>query len=231
MKQQLTYQRDSTVRFRPSVDGQAVTVPSATVTIKRSDGLTDLPDSAVVDRPATVDADGLLSFALTDAQLAYLELNIVVEWVFTWNDVTYRQRDLADVVRSPIYPSANDDDLRRRMGKAIAGVMYQQPDRTYADELMTAWEELLLDLEKNGNRPSLIIEAAQLVEPHCALALANIYDGQSDGKDDKFAERSERQRQRYRELMSALPLRYDGNDSGSIQGGEGAWKPGKMIRY
>jgi hypothetical protein len=88
----------------------------------------------------------------------------------------------------------------------------------FAKIIEDAFDEMVLELRSKGNRPALIINSADLHIPHTALCLQKICADYMKEPGDKWDVLREHYEKRYKHFMDVMPIQYDRDESGYIQG-------------
>ncbi len=201
--------------FWPKRDADAQGVASS-ATVEISD-----PSGAVVvaATPATVQAvTGRLSYSQAWPEADYdLAEDYSALWTWTISSVVYSDRQYFDIVRNRLECLIDTNDLLEiwpNLDKHLVAV--GETDATKF--VRRAWSHLMDHLKAGGNRPSLVLDRARLINP--ALQLACYYTAaaltRTDG--DLWDKRADNAKEMYTELIGSLgTLKYDFDESGTVE--------------
>lgn len=211
MRQRFAMGLGGSLRVRPPEPGVA---SAARVTLRRSSG-TELP-VPVVDQPAQVAQDGVLSYELVPANTpdpragGYLYRAV---WVYTVAGVEYFTDQVYEVNARLLKPMLRPTDLSPLLPAAWPELI-DGGETAAAVVIAEAWSDLLDDLGARDIRPDLIMDTDRLHRPHRSKAFAMLFEAFGP----QWAEEATRREQVYQtdlaQLLSA-PGWYDKDQSGT----------------
>lgn len=206
-----------TLVYWPRVDGQSVTPITHSVTIHSPDG--GLITMAEISSLA---ANKLfLTKEWTEAQFPLAE-DYFALWNFAVAGAYYTDRQYFDVVKNklPILIEHNDLlDVYPNLESHLRAI--PEIGNTTERFIKRAWSKMLDRIRSGGNRPSLILDKARLVNPGIELTLHLVSEALSKVPDDKWETRAKMHKKNYDELFAGLgELKYDRNEDTLADSGE-----------
>lgn len=200
-----------------------------TLRILEDNGLTEVTPTSVevalyagsvlVDTLTGSASDGVCSASLPGATTSAMALS--EEWLEVWSvtvsGVVHQVRREASLVRHVLYPVLSVSDLTDRhpdIADVVGGDL--QPF------IRAAWSDLQRELIRRGNRPQLILSAGVLFDPHLARTLQLVYtDADQSIGDDRYTRLASRYRDAYERALSSTAFRYDSDEDGTLEEGDG----------
>lgn len=130
-------------------------------------------------------------------------------WEFVSDDVSYADRQYFDVVKNKLPCLIDTSDLQE-IYPNIANHLGSLGETDASKMVRRAWSVLLDRIRSGGNRPSLILDRARLVNPGLQLAAHFVCSALSRESDDIWDKRQEQHFKLYKELFAGLgTLKYD----------------------
>jgi len=189
---------------------ELVTPSSVTVSILSASG------SALVEDGVPITVDGRSVYTVTGpvSEDWTLGVGYRIEWtadgrIYDTEAAVCRRVPSPVVTDADVWAAAPHLDPRR------AGSSSSTPtNQGLIDE---AWVQIQTELYNRGRRPWLIIDQANLREPHLALSLSMIHRtlASRERSDGPMGQLADRYGHDYRASMGRLSLRYDDDDDGT----------------
>jgi len=150
----------------------------------------------------------------------------LVVWTLIIGGVTYTFRQPAALVLCAPAPVVSDLDLFAQQSSLDP----QQPgalsrNTTWQPKIDEAWMQIQRRLLQANRRPWLLVEQAELREPHIYLTLALIFRDFASRLNPAHLEMATQYQRMYEDMWSGLSMRYDTDESGTVPAGRTAAVP------
>jgi hypothetical protein len=293
MKQEILADVGGTFKVYVYQDNLIAVPSAATMDVYKPGQTTKFLDGVTV----TVNADGMLSYALSADNNDIPDENYKVVVTFTLDGTDYDRVFFYDVVLSKLEMVITDDDLIRELpllakngrsyaGTSTAGSTTTMTDlalqqfidnywtggmaysatqddereitdfdqatgvvtfnafasdagtddyilrRSFLREIENAFDKIKKKIRDKGKRPFLVLDAADLYEPHVLLAVAEICKGLATDRDSIFWDLWKDYQEQFENSFGSLTFKYDFSQDGFISGAEESESMGgvKLIR-
>jgi len=193
--------------------GTIVKPTSATVTIRDPDGAEILPAAAM-----KVETAGPLTYLLEAAKTADLWENAVIEINYTIDTVVYRATFFFDVVITPLACDVVDNDL-----KAYFPLLAEEiwaGTTSYSGQVAEAFSTVKRLIKDKGRRPSMLIDGSQVRELVIIKTFEMIFFNFAKNPEDVWWKRYEKYAALFTARFAALQIKYDEDESGTIEADE-----------
>jgi hypothetical protein len=205
--------RDFPVEVKVYSAGTQVVPTAATVTVLDPDG-TEIKAATAM----SIALAGTLTYTVDELLLDELMEDAVLEIAFTVSSVVYKATYLFDVVLNALYCNVTDDDLKAYFPK-IADDLWASVSN-YSGQIDEAFKLIKRLIKDKGKRPAMLIDGSQVRELIIIKTFEMIFFNFSKSKDDVWWARYEKYAQLFGERFAGLVIKYDEDESGTIDGDE-----------
>jgi len=194
--------------------GTQVKPTSATVTIRDPDGTEILAATAM-----TVDGTtGTMTYLLAAAKTADLWESAVIEINYTIATVVYRATFFFDVVITPLACDVVDNDLKAYF-PLLADEIWTGTT-SYSGQIAEAFNAVKRLIKDKGKRPSMLIDGSQVRELVIIKTFEMIFFNFAKDPEDVWWKRYEKYAALFTARFAALQIKYDVDESGTIEADE-----------
>lgn len=193
--------------------GVLVKPTSATVTIYDPDGDEILPATAM-----TVATAGELSYLLAASKTADLWENAIIGIAYTIATVVYKATFFFDVVLNALSCGVIDNDLKAYF-PLLADEIWTGTTN-YAGQIDEAFRYVKRLIKDKGKRPSMLIDGSQVRELVIIKTFEMIFFNFSKDPEDVWWKRYEQYKTLFDTRFAALVIKYDEDESGTIDSDE-----------
>lgn len=191
--------------------GTQVKPTSATVTVRDPDGTEILAAIAM-----TVDGtSGTLSYLFPTAKTVDLWENAVIEINYTIATVVYRATFFFDVVITPLACDVVDNDLKAYF-PLLADEIWSGTT-SYSGQIAEAFNAVKRLIKDKGKRPSMLIDGSQVRELVIIKTFEMIFFNFAKNPEDVWWKRYEKYAALFTARFAALQIKYDEDESGTIE--------------
>lgn len=196
--------------------GLQIKPSAATITIKDPDG-TVLVNAAAVTCNGTT---GTMTYSMSSTLTGELGENCVMELDYTVSSVAYRAVFFFDIVIQPLRCTIIDNDLKA-YAPAI-GTKIWSTQTVYDTQIQEAFRVVKRDIKNKSKRPTMLIDGSQVRELSILKTFEMISFDFAKDKDDVWWARAEKYAERYQSALASLVIKYDVDESGTIEQDEKA---------
>ncbi len=196
--------------------GVQIKPSSATVTIKDPDGTEKLAATAMTANSTT----GTLTYSLAATYTADLWENAVIEIAYTISSVVYTAVFFFDVVLHALYCNVTDDDLKAYFPQLADEIW--SGTANYSGQIAEAFQFVKRLIKDKGKRPSMLIDGSQVRELVIIKTFEMIFFNFATDPEGIWWKRYEQYRSLFNERFASLVIKYDEDESGTIDSDEKA---------
>jgi hypothetical protein len=193
--------------------GVIVKPTSATVTVRDPAGTEVLAATAM-----NVETAGPLTYLLAAAKTAELWENAIIEINYMIATVVYRATFFFDVVLTPLACDVVDDDLKAYF-PLLADEIWAGTT-SYSGQIAEAFRTVKRLIKDKGKRPAMLIDGSQVRELVVIKTFEMIFFNFSKDPEDVWWKRYEKYAAIFAARFAALEIKYDEDESGSIEADE-----------
>ena len=193
--------------------GTQVKPTSATVTVRDPDGTEILAATAM-----TIETAGTLTYLLAAAKTADLWESAVIEINYTIATVVYRATFFFDVVITPLACDVVDNDLKAYF-PLLADEIWTGTT-SYSGQIAEAFNAVKRLIKDKGKRPSMLIDGSQVRELVIIKTFEMIFFNFAKDPEDVWWKRYEKYAALFTARFAALQIKYDVDESGTIEADE-----------
>jgi len=190
--------------------GTQVKPTSATVTVRDPDGTEILAATAM-----TIETAGTLTYLLAAAKTADLWESAVIEINYTIATVVYRATFFFDVVITPLACDVVDNDLKAYF-PLLADEIWTGTT-SYSGQIAEAFNAVKRLIKDKGKRPSMLIDGSQVRELVIIKTFEMIFFNFAKDPEDVWWKRYEKYAALFTARFAALQIKYDEDESGTIE--------------
>jgi len=201
--------------------GAQLVPTSAKITIKDPDG-TEIVDEASM----TVGDDGTMTYSLAATSTADLWENATMEIAYVVSTVTYKAVFFFDVVLTALKPNVIDADLQKYFPQIVSDIW--SGTSNYDGQIQEAFRILKRLIKDKGRRPAMLIDGSQVRELVIIKTFEIIFFNFSKAPDDIWWRRYEQYKELFQQRFNALVIKYDEDESGTIDDGEAGESLGQI---
>ena len=187
----------------------------ATITIKDPDGAALVTAAAVTCNGST----GTMTYSMSSALTADLYENCTMQIDYTVSAVAYREVGFFDIVIQPLRCTVIDNDLKAYAPAIVTKIWSTQT--AYDTQIQEAFKVVKRDIKNKGKRPTMLIDGSQVRELVILKTFEMIAFDFAKDKDDVWWARFEKYAERYAAALASIVIKYDVDESGTIDAGEG----------
>lgn len=202
--------------------GAQVKPTSATITIKDPDG-EEIVSAAVMTINGTT---GTLTYSLAQASTDELWENATMEITYVLSSVTYKAVFFFDVVLTALKPNVIDADLQKYFPQIVSDIW--SGTSNYDGQIQEAFRIVKRLIKDRGRRPAMLIDGSQVRELVIIKTFEIIFFNFSKAPDDIWWRRYEQYKELYQQRFDALVIKYDEDESGTIDDSEAGGSLGQI---
>lgn len=207
---------DFPIEFKVYSAGAQIKPTSAAITIKDPGGTEQVSDASMTINGTT----GTATYTLDDAYTADLWENAVIEIEYVYSSITHKAVFFFDVVLNALKCNVIDDDLKKYFPQ-IASQIWSGTSN-YDGQIQEAFRIVKRLIKDKGRRPAMLIDGSQIRELVIIKAFEIIFFNFAKSAEDIWWGRYEKYKALFEQRFAALAIKYDEDESGSIEDDEEA---------
>lgn len=206
---------DYPVEVKVYTAGVQVVPTSATIVIKDPDG-----DEVKASTAMSIATGGTMTSTVAKALLDTLWENAIIEIDYVVATVHSKAVFFFDCVLNALKCNIVDNDLKAYA--PLLATLIWSTQTTYAPQKLEAFNIIKRMIKDKGHRPSMLIDGSQIRELLILKTFEMICFDFAKSKDDIWYARYEKYAEAFKMRFDALQIKYDEDESGTIDEEEGS---------
>ncbi|HDR67995.1 MAG TPA: hypothetical protein ENN61_02970 [Bacteroidaceae bacterium] len=164
------------------------------------------------------DGVGTMVHSLSSIHTADLWEDAIIEISYVVSGVTCKAVFLFDVVLNKLEASVTDDDLKEYF--PLLATEIWSGTSNYDDQIQEAFRMIKRDIKNKGKRPAMLIDGMQVRELVIFKTFEIIFFSFAKNEDSIWWTRYLEMKEKYKTAFEALRIKYDEDESGTIDSDE-----------
>ncbi len=204
------------IEVKAFLNGSQLIPTGATITVKDPDGEAQVSAAAM-----TVDAaTGTMTYSLAPTYTGDLWENAIIEVAYTVATIVHRALFFFDVVLQMLKANVVDSDLKAYFPQ-LGDEMWAE-EATFAGQIEEAFRTVKRMIKDKGKRPAMLLDGSQIRELVIIKTFEMIFFNFAKSETDIWWLRYAKYQNLFKERFDALRIKYDEDESGTIETDEEA---------